>query len=275
MATSKRMSAVIFEQRAGTSQNLKHLLNEFGDINLIGITHHLNSGLEMVQKYKPDIFFLDEQILNESAKFSLLDLSKQNPKTYFILTCQSEDKSSLLSNNGIPDCIARPFDRDKLYGIIERKQADNQIKAIQDQLAALSRDKHTERVMLTTKTGYLFLNPKKIVFCKADSNYTKVALLDEKSIIVTKSLCHFYEETLCFPQFIRINRSTVINKQYLSEIIKAERKCILEVKKQTYSFTLSPEYYKLLKNNDFSRCASINGNMPSHTKMPSLINMNN
>jgi len=275
MATAKKLSALIFESEAGTSQHIRHLLNEFGDINLLGITNHLSSGLELIKKYKPDIFFLDEQILKKENKFSLFELSKQNPQTCFILSGRPEDKPSTGSKFSVPENTGSPFDLNTIRVIIDRIKADNKNNDIQGQLDKLSHNRPCEKVMLTTKTGYLFLNPKKIVFCKAESNYTKVTLLNVKSIIVTKSLCHFYEETLCFPQFIRINRSTVINKRYLTEVLKANRKCVLEATKQTYSFTVSPEYYKLLKINNFSRCASINENVPSHTNMLSLINKNN
>lgn len=275
MATTTKMTALIFESKAGTSQHIRHLLNEFGDIDLLGITNHLSSGLELIKKYKPDIFFLDEQILGEENGFSLFELSKQFPQTCFILSCLPEDKPSMGSKFSVSENMDSHFDLDRIRLIIDRIKADNKIDNIQNQLDKLSHNRRYEKVMLTTKTGYLFLNPKKIVFCKAESNYTKVTLLNEKSIIVTKSLCHFYEETLCFPQFIRINRSTVINKRYLIEVLKADRKCVLEATKQTYSFTVSPEYYKLLKNNNFSRCASINESMPSHKNMLSLINKDN
>ncbi len=178
----------------------------------------------------------------------------------------------------MPDYLINPVDQSKLHLTIERIKDDIRIVELQNQVNKLSsdrRDKRNEKVMLTTKTGYIFVNPTKIVFCQADSNYTAITTLDNKRILVSKSLCHFYKESLPFSQFIRISRSVVINKGYLTEIIKSERKCILEADGRTNSFTASPEYYKLLKKNGFSRCDLIKKSKQSHNKMLSLVNANN
>jgi len=274
MAKSTMMSAVNLNSKTQTSTNLKRLLEECRNIRLIGTTSHPDYALELLQKFKPDIFFLDEEIWLEDNLFSLEELSKKSPGTYFVLT---RDHSNMITteNNSSQDYIFSPFNREKLYQIIERKRAQDRISALQSQMELLSKEKKHEKIMLTTKTEFLFIDPGNIVFCKAESNYTVVTLLHKKSVLITKSLCHFYEEALCLPQFIRISRSVVINKTYLTEVIKSGRKCLLEASGQAYSFTVSPEYYKLLRNNHFSRIVPLNENISSHTNMLSLINKNN
>lgn len=275
MAAPKQLSAVLLNANAKVSLDLKNLLDECKDIVVLGVTPNLKDGLLLLEKLQPDMFFLDENTLSEERGISVELLSKSNPKTYFVLI--KTDQNLLINSpeHRIPEQTAVPFDRNKLQQIIKRKKIDDQLSALQEQIELLSKERSPEHIVLTTKTEYLFVKPDEIVFCSADSNYTAITLLNKKAVLVTKSLCHFYKESLPFSYFIRISRSVVINKKYLVEVIKSERKCILKAGKHSYSFVISPEYYKALKNNNFSRFSSLNENIPSHTNILSLLNKNN
>jgi len=275
MAISQKMSAVIIDHEPSTSLKLNHLLKGYGDIDLIETTQQFDHGLETVYKTKPDIFFIDGESLEENGNLFLSELSKRNPSTHIVLTCSCQEKASLVFGNIVPDYLINPVDQNKLYSTIERIKDDIRIVELQNQVYNLSQDRRDEKVMLTTKSGFLFVNPNKIVCCQADSNYTTITLFNEKQILVSKSLCHFYKEALTFSQFIRISRSVVINKHYLTEVIKSERKCILEAGVKSYSFTASPEYYRLLKKNNFTKCSTLNVNTPYHNNVLSLLNKHN
>ena len=275
MAKSTMMSAVTLNSRTQTSTNLNRLLDECRNISLIGTTSHSDYALELLVKFKPDIFFLDEEIWQEGSLFSIEELSKKYPGTYFVLIRGFLNKTITTENDSCRDYLFSPFNREQLFQIIERKRANDRIAALQSQMELLSKERKHEKIILTTKTEFLFINPGNIVFCKAESNYTSITLLDRKPVLITKSLCHFYKEALNLPEFIRISRSVVINKLYLTEVVKAERKCLLEASGKTYSFTVSPEYYKILRNNNFSRIVSLNKTKPSHTNMLSLLNKSN
>jgi len=275
MAVSPKMSAVILDNEFNTSLNLKNLLKTCGDIDLIETTQKFSHGLDVVYKYKPDIFFIDGDTLEQNGSLFLSELSKRNPFTHIVLTCSCEKRASQVFRNIVPDYLINPIDQNKLHLTIERIKDDIRIVELQDQVGKLRQAKRNKKVMLTTKSGFVFVNQKKIVCCQADSNYTVITMFNKKQILVSKSLCHFYKESLPFSQFIRISRSVVINMHYLTEVIKAERKCILEADGHNYSFTASPEYYRLLKKNNFTRCSTLNSDLSSHNNMLSLLNKYN
>ena len=56
----------------------------------------------------------------------------------------------------------------------------------------------------------------KIIYCKAESNYTRIYLLN-KSFLVTKAL-KYVESVLPKNIFIRIHRSYLVNINYISKI---------------------------------------------------------
>lgn len=273
MDLSGIMSAVILHNEPQTSQNLTNLLGEQEDISIKGTAHKLKVGLEMLRKYQPDIFFLDEYTLVKYGNQLLDELLTQNEATNIVLACSSEENAILALKYGVPNYLISPFDRNKLQLLVERLRASIQIRTLKFQLETLLLDKQDEKLMLSTKSDYSFVKPKKIVFCKAESNYTSITLSNKKTVLITKSLGHFYEKTLTSPCFIRISRSLVINKQYLTEIKKSNKTCVLKVGKQLYYFAFSPEYYKTLTNSNFSKRASLNKNIHSHMNMiPSLNN---
>ena len=269
------MSAVILNNGAQSSVGFKKLLNECDNVNLLGTTQRLNSGLEMIQKYKPDIFFVDGESLHHDDGLFLAGLSKQYPFTHIVLICSSCVKAKVEAAYFAADFLINPVDRNKLHLTVERIKDDIRINMLENQLDQLLRVTKNKKVVLVTNTGYQFINPRKIVFSQADSNYTEVTLSTKEHILVTKSLCHFYEESLPFPEFIRISRSVVINKQYLAEVVKSERKCILKVGDDSYSFIASPEYFKMLKKNNFSRWSSPKTKNHLQKSIFSLLNKDN
>ncbi len=275
MAAHKNLTMVVLYKQPQEFEHLKHLMKLWENVSIVGATHDLSTAMEMFRKLEPDIFFLDDKALNGDTTSVVNELNKQNFHTHIFLHSESRKDHLLRLKSAVPVYLIEPVNRNSFVEAIELIQVEIKLRTLQNQLDALPDNWQTEKVMLTTKLGFQFVRPRQIVFCKADSNYTRIALLSKKQILVTKTLSRFYEETLPYPEFVRISRSVVINKSYLTEVVKSDRKCILQTSDETYCFTTSPEYYKILKNNHFSRFTSLNEKTTSHNNMLPLLNKYN
>ena len=64
----------------------------------------------------------------------------------------------------------------------------------------------------------IFFKVGDIVYCEADSNYTKIILVNKQRVVSTRTLKE-YEEMLGDSGFIRIHHSWLINKAYVQNNI--------------------------------------------------------
>ena len=75
---------------------------------------------------------------------------------------------------------------------------------------------------LPTNKGIELININTIVRVQSISNYSKLCFSDGKTLVVAKVLMWF-EESLPCKQFIRVHRTHLVNKQFISRYIKGDK----------------------------------------------------
>ena len=81
-------------------------------------------------------------------------------------------------------------------------------------------------ISLPVDTGFVVLNYDDIVYIKADGNYCRVFLADEKQLMITRQLKAF-EHVLPDKLFIRIHNQYIINKSFAKAFNKKDSQIIL------------------------------------------------
>ena len=69
--------------------------------------------------------------------------------------------------------------------------------------------------------GFEHAQPKEIVLCKGDSNYTHVHFTDGRKLTVATTL-KIIQERLAAQDFVRVNRSGLINKDHIASYERDE-----------------------------------------------------
>lgn len=82
------------------------------------------------------------------------------------------------------------------------------------------------KIRVPTRNGLLFLHPSEIVYIKADNNYTEIHTDKGVQEKLAMNIGKFHE-MLPRKAFTRINRSIIINRQYLSRYDRATKTCTL------------------------------------------------
>jgi two-component system, LytTR family, response regulator len=116
-----------------------------------------------------------------------------------------------------------------------------------DDSAVRLNPEHRQKIKFNIRTGYVFVNPNDIIYCSADSNYTHITFTNQKQLTVSLTLSNVME-SLPPSMFLRISRSTIININFLTEIKRTEKLCILNADNKNYSFRISPKNIKALIN---------------------------
>jgi len=232
------MRALIIEDEPLAVDNLTFYLKEY-PIEIIGAAYKIREAVKIIQKEKPDVVFLDINLLGENG-FDLLDKVEMNFKLIFV-TAYDEYAVRAFEVNAL-DYILKPLKKERIAQAIE--------KLLQNPHRELLHPKYTidDKLFLTTGNMACFLKLRDICYLQADSCYSKIFLSEN----VCKSSTHTlkkWEELLPEHEFIRIHRSFIINIDHIAEIKKRNNGSYLVfLDRVKNSIEISRRYASGLKN---------------------------
>ena len=79
------------------------------------------------------------------------------------------------------------------------------------------------KLVIATQDHITFIDEDEIIYCRSDSNYTNIFMINTDELLISKSLAKFSKE-LTQSKFIRVNQSYLVNIQYIKSIDKRKRK---------------------------------------------------
>jgi two-component system LytT family response regulator len=187
----------------------------------------LPSGVKAINKYQPDLVFLDIEMPGHSGLeiLDFFDTEQLNFKIIFT-TAYSEYALKAFKFSAI-DYVLKPLDHTEIVEavnrfIITKKQTQYQLlKALQQNLNTQS-NWINRRLVLSTSEGFHFIQPRQIVFIKGESAYSKFYLEDGSTLLVSKNLKQFEEILLDLPLFFRSHKSYIVNLQHALKYIRAD-----------------------------------------------------
>ena len=86
-------------------------------------------------------------------------------------------------------------------------------------------DLTVKRIAIHDSKNTIIIDNEDLIYCKAESNYTKIFLKD-RSYLISKSL-NYFESSLPKALFIRCHKSYIINVNYIM-IVKNQNKIVLK-----------------------------------------------
>jgi two-component system LytT family response regulator len=109
-------------------------------------------------------------------------------------------------------------------GRVVEKQSEESKEVSKERLKALisnlrNSQQGFKRIVLPTSNGFTVVDPKDILRCESDRNYTFIFLTDGRKILVSRTIKE-YEEMLEDFNFFRVHQSHLINLAYLKNYIR-------------------------------------------------------
>jgi len=228
---------------------LEKLLNEFPEIQTIGTFTNPIKGLEAIIKLQPDLLFLDIDMPAKNGLEIIHDLRELDikPKTIFI-TAHNNFAIQALRESAY-DFLTKPIDKDELKESILRflkNKSKETINNNENYISLLNKLSEGEKVKFNTRSGFILIDPEEIVFLKAEGNYCNLRLSTGRNEFLALNLGKV-ERLLNQASFVRIDRSTIININYLKKVNRKERTCDLLTNNETISLKLSKKSSRLLE----------------------------
>ena len=209
---------VIVEDKPVNAKRLINLIKEYyPTIKVEGTAETVKAGIALIEEKNPDLVFLDIE-LPDGTGFDLLEHFQQ-PNFHVIFTTAHDQYAIRAIKFSAVDYLLKPIDGKELLLAVQRvadrlvkKNAENNIHFLKQQIR--STQKEFSNIALPTLEGFLYVALSDIMRCEAKDNYTLFHLVNNKNILVTRTLKE-YEDLLSESNFYRIHHSHMINLAHM------------------------------------------------------------
>jgi two-component system LytT family response regulator len=180
--------------------------------------------LEVIGTFQPTLLMLDIEMPHLNG-FDLLN--RIGSWDFDVIFTTAYDKYAIKAIRfSALDYLLKPVDIIDLQNAINRHIIKNQFPANQQHqlvnnlLTNLQqKDQSSFKLALNTMEGVFFFEPKNIIRLEGESNYTRFFFIGQKPILVSRTLKE-YEEILLEHDFIRVHKSHLVNKKYVTHFDK-------------------------------------------------------
>jgi two-component system, LytTR family, response regulator len=219
------VKTIIIDDESNNIQNLINFLEKYcNNIQIVATGKNADEGIIAIQKYNPDLVFLDIQMPNKSG----FDMLNELPEiTFEIIFITAFDQYGIQAIKfSALDYLLKPVDIEELKIAVQK--AINKISLKQrnlniDNLLEYIKkgQKSVPRIALPTLHETVYIKIDEIVRCEASDNYTTFYLNNSEKILVCKTLKEF--SGLLTPyNFIRSHQSHLVNIQYIKSLLKED-----------------------------------------------------
>ena len=213
------LSAIIIEDEKLAREVLISLLEQFfGDkINILGEASNVKQGVSLIQKYQPQLVFLDIQLRGLTG-FDLFNHFEEPRSFEVVFTTAHKEHAIKAIRSGAFDYILKPIAINDLSDMLKRLEVHLDTKIKETAKATSSAEdenttKQTSKLVIPTANGYSLENKELIIYCEGMGNYTKIYLTTGKEMIMSKTLKSI--ELSLGDSFCRIHKSYLVNNNHI------------------------------------------------------------
>ena len=186
-----------------------------------------------VMDHHPMIVFLDIDLGSQNGFDLLKRLDEYNFRVIFVSAHSSQENLLKAIKVSAAGFVTKPIDKDELVLAVQKvligfnkEQSTSNIKALVHNISTpLSQ---SQMILVSNKTeGERQLRIGDIVFCESENTKVHFRLIDRRSFTTTSSLSD-YEELLQPYEFYRIQRSYLVNINYVDRVLRAQKDIIMQ-----------------------------------------------
>ncbi|MBO6522445.1 MAG: response regulator transcription factor [Balneolaceae bacterium] len=205
------MNAIIVDDSSLARQELRYLLNDNPNVEIIGEAANSESAQEQIEHHKPELIFLDIQMPGKDG-FELLSGLNHVPEVIFV-TAYNHYAIKAFDHNAL-DYLQKPIKKSRLEEAINRAKLriDNRTNNKNESLKL----RLDNQVFVKDGEKCWFVSLADIRLLETCGSYTRLFFNNEKPMI-PKSLTYL-EKRLDPEIFYRTNRQQIVNLKYINRI---------------------------------------------------------
>lgn len=216
------LRVLIADDDAGMRTVMKHIIDRVSGFSLAGEAENGEEALEMVEKRKPHVVFLDVEMPVMSGVDCARAIQDMNPSTVIIFATAHDAYMSDAFEVYAFDYLVKPFKVERVTQTLERirerlltrgSPAEDVPKAI-----TANRKPVDGRLMLRHREGVSFIDLNDILLVQREDRATVLYTRVEDGRYVTGDSLGEMEERLPKDAFFRCHKSYIINLNHIKDI---------------------------------------------------------
>lgn len=221
-----KVSILIVDNEKTARSRFKKLVSDYNFIEIVG---ECSDGLDAIKKINnlsPDVVYLDTKI-NNMTGFDIIEKITLPKKPIFIFTASSNEHAVKAFDYFAFDYLLKPLEEDRFYASIKKvidykkieklSSLDNILDFVKDRTPIEMPVKGT-KINIKSGNKIIFLERNTIKYISASGYYVEIFTTDNKKYLLRESLSSIIKR-LNSNLFVRIHRSTIINSNFIDEII--------------------------------------------------------
>jgi two-component system LytT family response regulator len=183
-------------------------------VRVILQTTQPEEGLEAIRDMEPDLVFLDVEMPRMNG-FSLLEKLEEISFSLIFVTAYNELALKAFRFSAL-DYLLKPINTAHLCEAVRKAEKRHRIDSRQlDMLRhQLKEGQLPSKIAVPFGGGVVFVDLKELVYCEADSNYTRLFLVNGKNYLLSKTLREV-QGVLEERNFLRVHRQYLINLEHI------------------------------------------------------------
>ena len=219
------MKAILIDDEISNLENLRTLLEKHcPQVTIMATAQNINDAVDIIEKYSPDLVFLDIQ-MGEQTGFDVLKLLPTRNFEVIFVTAYDQYGIQAVKFAAL-DYLLKPIDIEELINAVNKAEHKlaTQIQNLQlDFLLQQLKKPETNisKIALQMQSEIRYVALSEIIRCEADNTYTRFFLSSNEKILVSKSLKE-YADLLRPSGFLRTHQSHLVNPKYVKSWLKED-----------------------------------------------------
>jgi two-component system LytT family response regulator len=210
---------VIIEDEFNALGTLKKLIDIISNnIIVVGESDNVDDAILLIQDIKPDLVFLDIELIGGNA-FQVLDRCTDcNFKVIF--TTAYEQFAIRAFKFDTFDYLLKPIDLEELETCLSKLEKmlahEKKMSEALDYIKETEFENADEKLLVKTVDNQFIVSINDIIRCQSDGSYTMIYTTDMQ--ILTSRNLKYYEGILHSHIFVRVHQSHLVNLKYVKSI---------------------------------------------------------
>lgn len=220
------IKALIIDDEKDARYVLHTLIEQcFDKVKVIAEADGIETGVDAIKKYQPDVVFLDIQMRTGTGFDLLQQLEDINFEVIFV-TAYNQYAVDAFKFSAF-GYLLKPIRSKELRSVIDKldkyiserkKDASKRLKIL---IENYGNKGEVQKLIIANVEGFQVVEIKDIIRLEGDSNYTHFVIKGGQKITSSKNI-GAYEELLSEHGFFRVHQSTIINLRHVTGYIKGD-----------------------------------------------------
>lgn len=214
-----KIRTLIVDDESLARSRLQMFLSKEPDFEILGECTNGSEAIATIRSSAPDLVFLDMQMPGCDGLQVLTELPREKRPAIVFATAHERFAVEAFDHEAV-DYLLKPFDQDRFRQALRRVRdflrRDRAIEVPTDLIESVPTIPKVDRITVKVEGRLVFLKLEQIVRVEAADNYVWVHLIDKRFLI--RETMAALEARLGSVDFVRVNRSAIVNLNHLKEI---------------------------------------------------------